>query len=265
MVEDFSDVEPSFEKSVMGRSLMLLEAISRAGRPLSLGILADVTHLPKSTVHRMANQLMDLGLLDRSDRGFSLGLRIFEWGSQAEKQRDLRRIATPYLSDLHRRLGETVHLGVLDGGEVLYIEKIEARSAISCPTYVCGRRPAHATALGKAMLAFSPQAARSLIETERLPLETRSTIRHGGLLYRQLLDIRTQLVSVEREESFLGIACVAAPILNRRGGAVGAISITSSTLHFDAARFAPLIRRTAGQIARELAGREEIPLDGTLS
>jgi DNA-binding IclR family transcriptional regulator len=265
MVEELTEAEPSFEKSVMGRSLMLLEAISRAGRPLSLSVLADVTHLPKSTVHRMANQLVDLGLLDRSDRGFGLGLRIFEWGSQAEKQKDLRRIATPYLSDLHRKLGETVHLGVLDRGDVLYVEKIEARSAVGCPTYVGGRKPAHATALGKALLAFNPRTARALFDEEHLPHETRRTIVHSGLLYRQLLDIRTQLVSIEREESFLGIACVAAPILNRQGEAVGAISITTSTVRFDADRFAPVIRRTAGRIAQDLADREQIPLAGTLS
>lgn len=265
MGEHLSAQGTGFEKSVMGRSLSLLEAISRAGRPLSLAVLADVTHLPKSTVHRMASQLVDLGLLDRSDRGFGVGLRIFEWGSKAEKQRELRRVATPHLSELHRRVGETVHLGVLDRGEVLYVEKIEARSAIGCPTVVGGRKPAHATALGKAMLAFSPRAARGVIEENDLPHETRRTIVHSGRLYRQLLEIRASRISVEREETFLGVACVAAPILDARGEALGALSITTSAVRFEAARFAPLVRLTAGRIAQELDDRESVPLAGTIS
>ncbi|WP_426715194.1 helix-turn-helix domain-containing protein, partial [Campylobacter coli] len=98
------------EKSVMGRGLRLLEALSRAGRPLPLADLARVTQLPKSTVHRLVNQFVQLGLLDRSAEGFSLGLRMFEWGSHAERQRHLRMAAIPFLSELHTRIGETVHL-----------------------------------------------------------------------------------------------------------------------------------------------------------
>lgn len=238
-------------KSVMGRSLRILEAISRAGRPLSLAVLADVTHLPKSTVFRMANQLVDLGMLERRQDTFALGLRIFEWGAQAEKQRDLRRIAVPHLADLHSRLGQTVHLGVLDGSDVVYVEKIESRMALKCPTRVGGRRPAHATALGKAMLAFTPGALDALVRGG-LDHHTRHTIVAPGNLHRQLVDVRRDFVSIEVEESFVGVACVASPILGADGIAVGAISVSTSAVNFDARRFAPLARATAAKIAREL-------------
>ncbi len=238
-------------RTVMGRGLMLLEALSRAGRPLSLTALTNVTHLPKSTVHRMAKQLVELGLLERWDDRFSIGLRIFEWGSNAERQRDLRRVAVPYLTELHTRLGGTVHLGVLDGRDVLYVEKIEGHAAVRCPTYVGGRRPAHGTALGKAMLAFTPGALKALC-SEPLDRQTSRTIIAPGILYRQLLKVRETQVSVEHEESFPGVACVAAPILDSDNVARGAISVTASASRFNAQQLAPIVLGASRNIARDL-------------
>lgn len=240
------------EKTVMGRGLSLLEAISRAGRPLSLAVLADVTHLPKSTVFRMASQLAELGVLERSGDGYALGLRIFEWGSKAEKQRDLRRVSVPYLTELHTRMSQTIHLGVLDGRDVVYVEKIESRTALRCPTHVGGRRPAHATALGKAMLAFTPEAV-AMVLRDQLAVETSRTVVAPGSLHRQLLETRRTGLSVEIEESFLGVACVASPILDAHGVAVGAVSITTSALRFDPRRFGAAARATAHKISEELA------------
>lgn len=243
--------ERSPDKTVMGRGLSLLEAISRAGRPLSLAVLAEVTHLPKSTVFRLASQLVDLGVLDRTDGGFGLGLRIFEWGSQAERQRDLRRVSVPHLTELHARSGQTVHLGVLDGRDVVYVEKIESRTAIRCPTRVGGRRPAHATALGKAMLAYTPEAI-ALVLGDELAVQTNRTVVAPGSLRRQLLDARRTRVSVEVEETFLGVACVASPILDKGGVAVGAISISASAMRFDPRRLGAAALATAQKIAIDL-------------
>jgi DNA-binding IclR family transcriptional regulator len=253
-LDDTADTESKHatDKSVMGRGLMVLESLSRAGCPLNLGELAKTTHLPKSTVHRICGQLLDLGLLDRVGTGFGLGLRIFEWGSKAERQRDLRRAAIPFLSDLHARLRETIHLGVLDGRDVIYVEKIEDHSAVRCPTTVGERRPAHATALGKAMLAFNPTGLRAVLE-EPLIGRTARTIIAPGLFVRQMQRIRESGVSTEIEESFLGVACVASPILDSTGKPVGAISISSPTSRFNAARLAPAVRSAARSISTKLA------------
>ncbi|MCW2756904.1 MAG: IclR family transcriptional regulator [Nocardioidaceae bacterium] len=248
------------DKSVMGRGLILLEALSRAGHPLSLADLAKVTRLPKSTVHRMAGQLVGLGLLDKTAAGFGLGLRIFEWGSKAERQRNLRRVAVPHLGDLHTRLGETVHLGVLDGRDVVYIEKIEGHAAVRCPTTVGGRTPAHGTALGKAMLAFTPDVMRRVL-TEPLSVQTNRTVVAPGNLQRQLVQVRENRISLEIEESFVGVACVAAPILDDRGVALGAISITVPTFRFNPQKLAPAARQVADRISGELAALDE--LEGT--
>jgi IclR family acetate operon transcriptional repressor len=242
----------SEDKSVMGRGLSLLEALSRAGSPLSLADLSRVTRLPKSTVHRLAGQLVQLGLLDRVAEGFCLGLRMFEWGSHAERQRHLRMAAIPFLTDMHSRLQETVHLAVLDGQDIIYIEKIESHRAVRCPTYVGNRKPAHATALGKAMLAFSPRETLRTTFSNPLTLSTPRTIITPGMLSRQLQKARETSVSIEIEESFLGVACVAAPIVDATGAVLGAISIVTPSFRFDPNKLAPEVRNAAHKIADQL-------------
>ncbi|MBB6406346.1 IclR family transcriptional regulator [Arthrobacter sp. AZCC_0090] len=243
---------PVEDKSVMGRGLSLLEALSRAGRPLSLAELSRETRLPKSTVHRLSAQLVQLRLLDRVADGFCLGLRMFEWGSHAERQRHLRMAAIPFLTEMHSRLRETVHLAVLDGRDIVYIEKIESHRAVHCPTYVGDRKPAHATALGKAMLAFSPREALHTTFNNPLTLSTPRTVITPGMLNQQLQKIRETRVSIEIEESFLGVACVAAPIVDSAGVVLGAISIVTPTFRFDPNKLAPEVRTAARKIAEQL-------------
>jgi len=242
-------------RSVMGRGLVLLETLSRAGRPLPLTDLVILTRLPKSTVHRLAGQLVELGLLDKTPAGFGLGLRIFEWGSKAERQRNLRRIAVPYLSDVHAQLRETVHLAVLDGRDVVYVEKIEGHSAVRCPTVVGGRAPAHGTALGKAMLAFNPVIMHEVL-VQPLSVQTTRTVIAPGNLQRQLHKTRETRISLEIEESFVGVACVASPILDAAGVALGAVSITVPTFRFDPNKLSPTVRQVADRISRDLLALE---------
>jgi IclR family transcriptional regulator, acetate operon repressor len=249
---DVDDADALNDRSVMGRGLKILEALSRAGRALTAAELVRATRLPKSTVHRLLGQFVELGLIDRTGDGFGLGLRMFEWGSHAERQRRLRAAAIPFLSDIHQRTGETLHLAVLDGRDVLYIEKIEGSRAVRCPTYVGGRMPAHATALGKAMLAFSPaETVRSTLSGP-LPVSTPRTVHMPGLLSRQLTSVRERRVSIEVEESFLGVACVAVPMIDEAGLVLGAISMVTPTQRFDSARSAPILLHAADQIARKL-------------
>lgn len=240
------------EKSVLARGFVLLDAVSRAGRPLALAELAAVTLLPKSTVHRLSSQLLQLGLLDRVDEGFCLGLKMFEWGSRAERQRRLRTAALPFLTDTHHRLGETIHLAVLDSGDVVYIEKIEAHRAVRCPTHVGQRRPAQTTALGKAMLAFSPNPS-SQPASLRMSLGRKPGPRvlAPGVLPRQLMQVREFGYSFELEESFVGVACVAAPICGADGSVLGAVSITTPPSRFNPTSLGPEARKISDFISRQ--------------
>ncbi len=217
-------------KSVMGRGLFIMETLSHSSDGMSYAEISRATALPKSTVHRIVGQLIELGLVARSRGGFILGLRVFEWGSKAGGNVPLRQAAMPQLVALSNEFGETVHLGVLDGADVVYLEKLAPNTGMKCPTRVGDRRPAHSTALGKAMLASRTAPANE------------------------------SLISVECEESAVGLACVAAPILDRRMRAVGAISISVPVERFNIEKYAPQVRLAAERTARQLLGttRQEI-------
>src|SRR5580698_4446638 len=134
-----------------------LEAIlaSFDGCDQALGV-SEISHrigLPKSTVHRLANQLCAVGWLERNSGGYRVGLKLLELGSVALQRTGLREAAFKHLHSLAQRTGLTVHLGILDHGEVVYLDRV-VTARVSLPTRVGGREPAYCTALGKAMLAF---------------------------------------------------------------------------------------------------------------
>lgn len=212
-------------KSVMGRGLFIMETLSHSSDGLSYAEISTATGLPKSTVHRIVGQLIELRLVARSRSGFILGLRVFEWGSKAGGNVPLRQAAMPQLVALSNEFGETVHLGVLDGADVVYLEKLEPDTGVKCPTRVGDRLPAATTALGKAMLAFKHSPG-----------------------------VQDSFVCVEQEESFAGLSCVASPILDRRMRPIGAISISVPADRFVAEKFAPRVRMAAERTARQLLG-----------
>ena len=143
--------------SVIGRAAALLGAFD--ARHLSLGIseLSRRSGLPKSTTARLAAELTEHGFLERADGSdLKLGTRLFELGELASRQRKLREVALPYMADLRQVSRQTVHLAVLVGTEVMYVEIVRSRDAPRMPSEVGGRLPAHAAGVGKALLAFSP-------------------------------------------------------------------------------------------------------------
>ena len=143
-------------ESVLGRAVALLEAFAADDHELSLAELVRRTRLPKSTVHRMLGELVSLRLLERVGTGYRLGSRLFELGMRAGVERGLMEVAIPFMEDLYERTHETVHLGVREGTEVVYVAKIGGHRQAAAPSRVGGRMPLHCTAIGKALLAFGP-------------------------------------------------------------------------------------------------------------
>ena len=147
-------------------------------------------------------------------------MRLVELGSLAVHQDRLVRAARPLLGELHRASGLVVHLAVLDGPDVVYLEKVGDRLASAIPTRVGGRQPAHCTAVGKAMLAFCDDDSRVDLQARK----TRYSISGSSQLATELTKVRAHGVAFEREESQLGFGCVAAPI-GSPGEAVAAVSV----------------------------------------
>ncbi len=162
-------------RSVLGRIATILDAFDMGDQVLSLPDLSQRANLPKSTVHRLAEQLRAIGWLERDhSNGYRVGMRLFELGALAPQRNQLRDTAFPHLHGLATKTGLAVQLGVLDGGEVVYLERIVV-GEFSLPTRLGGRMPAYCTGLGKAMLAFDDAAADQVMSTT-LPRRTEFTI-----------------------------------------------------------------------------------------
>jgi IclR family acetate operon transcriptional repressor len=240
--------------SVLERGFRVLAAFGPEGRGLGLGELARRTQLPKATTFRLATQLVGLGALERAGDGYRLGLALFELGSTVWRQRRLRDAALPYMADLYEATHQLVHLGVPDGLDVLYVEKILGRRSAVAPTQVGTRRPLYCTALGKAILAFSESELVETVIEGGLARRTSYTITSRTRLLEELAAVQAKGVAYDRQEYALGTICVAAPLLNRARIAEGALSVTGRTGQFIPERAAAAVQTAALSLSRALDG-----------
>lgn len=238
--------------SVLERAATLLESFNTERPTLSLADLTRATGLARSTTHRLAEDLVKLGWLERSAKGYQLGMRLFEYGELVPRQRDFVSVALPYMEDLRTATGAAVHLAVLDGTEVVYLQVLASKAAPRMNSRRGGRLPAHATGVGKAILAFSsPETVQKVIDTG-LPRLTPRTISTAGQLKRELGAIRASGISYDREESNPGVLCAAAPIIGPDGIVRGALSASGFNRRV-APRMAPAVQTSALALTRDLA------------
>jgi DNA-binding IclR family transcriptional regulator len=247
-VDAIETVEPATPSAVIDRISLVLDAFDGPGR-LTLAQLVRRTGLPRSSAHRMLERLVQLRWLRRSGRDYELGMRLVELGSLAMHQDRLVRAARPLLGELHRATGLVVHLAILDGPDVVYLEKVGDRMS-AMPTRVGGRQPAHCTAVGKAMLAYCDEDAPVDLQARK----TKYSISSSPQLAVELAKVRAHGIAFEREESLLGFGCVAAPI-GGQGEAVAAVSVCGpmNRMMFDQRLTAP-VRMTAMGIWRNVEG-----------
>ncbi|WP_461166705.1 IclR family transcriptional regulator [Tsukamurella serpentis] len=238
----------------VARITELLSAFGPADGALGVSELARRTALPKSTVHRLTGHMVSAGLLERAGAGLRLGLRLFEIGQLATGHQDLVDAARPLLADLRSATRNTVHLARLEGTEVIYFEVLPGPDAPNLPSRVGGRMPAHATGVGKAILAHADEAAVEAVIAAGLPRLSARTITSPAILRRQLQRIRTEGVAYEREESGDGTVCVACPILDADGAPLAAVSVTGWSNRLRPERVAPAVRAAALSLSRTRAG-----------
>jgi DNA-binding IclR family transcriptional regulator len=240
------------DRSVLSRAARVMDAFGAQDPVLSLNDLTARVGLPKSTVHRIAEQLVELSWLERTACGYRVGMRLFEIGGLVESRHRLRNAALPYLQDVSQRFHMSAHLGVLDGHEVLYLETLPARGA-ALPTRQGSRMPAHCTGLGKAMLAFSDQKCVDSIISRGLAPRTEYTIVVPDVLRDELGEIARTGVAYDREESIRGVGCAAAP-LRGSGRAIAAISVTGSTTQANRKEVTMAVREAAKRTWHDLFG-----------
>lgn len=241
----------------MAKALSVLDDVARFGRPVRFAELLETSPYPKATLYRFVQILTRQGMLayDADLHTYAPGLRLVRLAHSAWGATSLAPVARPHLDALSADTGETVHLAQLDGAQVLYMDKRNARRPIAMFSEAGKVGPAYCTGVGKAMLAHLPEPElASVIAQQSFHRFTDQTLINEGALRTELSAIRARGHAYDREEHEPGIICVAVPILSRSGRILGALSVTSSTDRLDLGALnnhVPRIQHAARAIAAE--------------
>jgi DNA-binding IclR family transcriptional regulator len=252
------------------KMLDVLECFSASDRELSVIQMAQRTGLPRTTVHRIVESLRSVGFLEReaSRERYRLGLKLFELGNTAITNLPLYRESGPFVETLAKLSGETVHLCVFNGFEMVFVEHAQEREHPNNTIMKMEATPCHSTGVGKAALAFQPQPIVDRIIGLGLRSFTQNTITDPERLLQELAKIRDNGYATDDNEHELDRRCVAAPIRNASGKVFAAISVTGKARRFNSEhipKLAELVMSHARLISVQLGfhpDRHE-PSDGT--
>ncbi|QGF22405.1 IclR family transcriptional regulator [Raineyella fluvialis] len=210
--------------SILSKAFLLLECFSAEDRVLTFTELVERSGLPKSTVHRLLSRLMSLDIIEGHDRAYRIGMRLFAITTSMPAS-NLRDLCLPHLARLNAWSGTTVHLAVLRGVRVAFVERLTGRDELPAPK-AGDVLPAHGTALGKALLAWLTVEERDGILPDPLPRFTSATITDRTELERQLQAVRHSNIALDLAEWHPGVySAASALVVHRRQ--VGAIAVST--------------------------------------
>jgi IclR family transcriptional regulator, KDG regulon repressor len=250
------------------RALDLLEVVCMAEGPVSLAEASARVKLYKPTAHRLLQSLGQHGLINQEPdtKAYRPGLKLFELSHEVLRHMELRTQALPELAELNRRTNETVHLAVLDEGDVIYIDKEESQHTIRMFSAIGKRGPAHCTGVGKVLLAYLPaEELQRVLAVKRLKRYTNRTITSVAGLKRELALVRERGYAIDDTEHEAEIRCAACPVRDHAGRVTAAISLTAPTLRMSRERIeamAPLVREYAERISRKMGHVRDVKRRG---
>jgi len=254
-------VDP-YQLQSLDRAVAVLDLLGESEGPLGLSDVCERMALHKSTAHRALMVLERCGFIERTpENRFRLGLKLYELGSRAVEQIDLRARVHPWFRRLSVQVGETVHLGVLQKTSIVYLDKVEPTNRRTwLDTRVGASNPVYCTAMGKAMLAFLPDdAASEIIRRIHFARFTRRTLMTPDALMRSLDRVRRRGYAIDDEEVEEGVRCIGAPILSDTGQPLAAVSISGPTSRItqqSVPGLAEHLMRCCREISASLGGRE---------
>ncbi len=239
--------------SMLERITLILDTFEGKASRLTLEEVTRASRLPRSTVHRIVHQMVQLNWISPSPTGYKLGKRALMLGDADEWQAQIRVVVSPLLHELQVQTGMVVHLSILDGSDITYLDKIGGPLAAALPSRVGGNAPAYSTAGGKAMLAWLDPEQVDNVYNNRLERRAPRTISNLATLHLELDRIRQrQGLAFEQDEAMHGIACVGAAIRTFSGPVAG-ISLCGRTGDPNLERFTPLVMNAALRMSRALA------------
>jgi DNA-binding IclR family transcriptional regulator len=218
--------------------------------------------LPRSSLHGLLTTLVESGWVayDAGSRTYRLGIRTLEAGNAYLRTDDLPSRARPFMERIRDALDETVQLSVLDGRFNVYVAKFDGQQALVLASEVGRRLPAHATGVGKVLLASLDRATLDhLLSNVKLERFTKNTPTDKATLYRRLQTIREVGYGTDEEEYTIGVRCVAVPIRDQRGQVIAAMSVSVPVIRFDediSARALALLMTGASELSAALGYRQ---------
>ncbi|MBD9730950.1 IclR family transcriptional regulator [Streptomyces althioticus] len=236
---------------MLDKAAGILDCFRPDGGAFRLTEIAVRAGLAKTTAFRLCADLVRHGLLERDGDGYRLGGKLFELGSLVPRRLILREAALPFLQDLFEATHETVHLGVRDGHDVVYVERIHGHQALALPSRIGGRLPLTCTGVGKALLAFSGSELADEVLAEPLPRLTPHSVTDPARLRTVLEQIQVSGLAYEEQEAALGVSCIASPVFDGPT-AVAALSVAVPRDRFGPAQLAPAVRTAALGLSRVL-------------
>ncbi|MFK3778004.1 IclR family transcriptional regulator [Agrobacterium sp. NPDC089420] len=248
------------ETGTLGKAVALLELIACADKPMRFTDVVEACGQPRGSVHRQLAHLVAEGLVDHAaDQTYAVGLRLLQFAAKAWSGNDLRSVAAPHLAALQEETQESVHLAVLNGGQVTYLDKMEGRHTLRMHSQVGKSSPSYCTGVGKAALSLlSADDLADVVAGLDFHRFTKSTITTPEALMADVTAIRENGYGFDLEEHEIGIHCVAAPVRAPGRNFHAAISVTGPAYRVDAQqlrKWAALVRGTADRISAELACR----------
>ncbi len=241
------------------KAITILTCLAESQDQLALKDLTDKTGFKTTTCYRLIKAMESMGLLERDlgSKKYRLGAKLISLGVSALGGLNLRQIALPLMTELRDDTGETTNLSVLDGAEILYIERIQSEYLFNVNLSVGSRLPLYCTSQGKAILAFLPEdQAEELIEKITFVKRTNKTLTNVRSLKKELAVVRKKGFAVSNEELEQGHCAVAAPIFNHEAYPIAAINVSYAIARHKEPetmdRFAKKVIDTSQRISRSL-------------
>lgn len=248
------------ETGTLGKLVSLLDLVALGDGPMRFTDILSLSDQPRGTLHRQLSHLVEEGLLevDRDGR-YAIGLRFLTLASRSWARNEFRAVAEPHLHRLQEVTGETVHLGILRGAEVIYLDKVEGRQSVRMYSQIGNASPAYCTGVGKAALSALGDAE---LEERVAGLEfrpyTEHTLRDASELLSDVSEIRMRGYAFDLEEHESGICCVAAPIHSDDGHMLAGVSVTGPAYRVTRQMlraWAPLVVAAADSIMTDMRNR----------
>jgi IclR family transcriptional regulator, KDG regulon repressor len=243
--------------TTVAKGLSILELLARSDGPVRLSTIAEQLELQKSNVHRLLATFIELGYVAKEPESgrYALTLRLWELGTAVLAMHPAKRAAAPFMQQLHKATSETVSLTVIDGDDVLYLEKIVAPRALRFTTRPGSRAPAVLVAPGKALLAYEPDALAIIKRAAKQPANGEKI--DVSSLVAELETVRRNGYTVSKSSLTPGLVGVAAPIMGRDGRAAAALSVSGPAERLTEKKVREIVEAVLNACARiaETVGR----------